>query len=245
MNQLSPENFGHAEPVSLRINIGQKSHEHNKAYRENYDNDNEIGLIDTDTSFEVEDMFVDAPEEITPEEHPASVIVKKTEIPQWDFQLESEDSSIEQNNETAEIAEAIEDGAYMISAEAVRQYGLQYEGGYMKFERDFQIKWVNPIQDPLHQEGMKKSAKNKMDAFMQFSHVSVEEFNNVIHLPDLEKEEYLAEHHIDADDFENWSMVLEFWENSDDLAFDEETLFGDVARGAFIAKLEKDKLEAI
>ena len=222
MNYMSPEHFGNAEPVSLKIKIGEKSHEHHNRH---FDGDLDDGLEQEEVVAAEESAFNDT-----------------ESTPRWETEQDYDDTEEEESVAAESTIEAIEDGAFMISAESVRQYGLQYPGGYMAFERDFQTKWVAPIQDPFGKE-VKKSNKNKMDAFTQFSHVSVKEFGNVMDLPDLEREEYLAEHHIDADDFENWRLVMEFWENSDKLAFDEETLVGDVARGAFAAKLEEDKLE--
>ena len=262
MKHMSPEAFEHAEPSEVRINIGRRSHEHNEAHKRKSDNDNELGLVDTGTFFEdnlLEEDTIEQTDELEEGEEQDDVVVEEIDeviiidsASRWGSE-QAEDFASDERNETeaaieetpkSGFSESVEDGAFMITAEVVRQYGLTYEGGYMAFEKDFQTKWVQPIQNPLGEEApIKKREKNKMDVFTQFSHVTLEEFNEVVNLSESELDEYLAEHHMDKDDFENWKLVIKYWEDSEDLAFSNETLVADIAKGAFIAELEKAKIE--
>lgn len=258
---MSQEHSAYTEPVSLKINIGQRSHEHNEAHKRNGDNDNEIGLVDIDDFFEdslIQEDTIDTlhesseeyHEEETKEDDDGEEVIDS--VSRWDSE-QIEDVATDEHNETEAVidetpksgfSESVEDGAFMITAEVVRQYGLAYPGGYMTFERDFQTKWVEQIQNPLGEEiQAKKSEKNKMDVFTQFSHVTLEEFNEVVTLTEFERDEYLAEHHMDKDDFKNWELVIKYWEEAEDLAFSDETFVADIAKGAFIAELEKAKIE--
>ena len=237
MKHMSPEAFEHAEPTLLKINVGSGSHAYNEQHKKSFEESD---------AFEVEDEFED--DETTVDEEVSAAQLESESAPRWDTEV-AVDSVDEMSNESEVISknegfESIEDGAFMISAEVVRAYGLQYPGGYMAFEKDFQTKWVQPIQNPLGEENQsKKSAKNKMDVFTQFSHVTLDEFNEVVNLDEAALDEYLAEHHMDKDDFENWKLVIKYWEDADDLAFDNETLVADIAKGAFAAELEKEKVK--
>jgi hypothetical protein len=272
MKHMSPEDFKDAEPISLNIKIGQGSHAHNEYHKRHHDtpresvdddvfeekvDEEEEGVLDGEETVnedinDEEELAIDtAPrweselvEEIEKVFGPVDVAAYEDSVDVADKYTEEETSVPTE----ASIFEATEDGAFMISAKVVREYALAYPHGYQAFEKDLKALWVEKIQDPVtvqRSREVKKSDKSRMDVFTQFSHITVAEFNEVAKLPPLELEEYLAEHHIDAEDFENWRLVMEFWEGSDDLAFDEETLFGDVVRGAFIAKLEKDRINAV
>jgi hypothetical protein len=166
--------------------------------------------------------------------------------PRWESEYDGEDEEVlaPEEDEIAEAIatlDAIQDDAFVISPETVRAYALTYPGGYMAFEKDLQT-FVATIQNPLHTEQIhKKGERNKMDVFSLISHITVEEFNQVASLRGIELEEYIAEHRIDAEDLSAWKMVMEYWQSLDELAFSEDTTVGDVARGAFAAKIEKDK----
>ena len=262
MKHMSPEAFEHAELSEVKINIGRRSHEHNEAHKRKSDNDNKIGLVDTDTSFEdtlLPEDTIEQTDVLEESEEKDEMVVEEIDqviiidsVSGWGSE-QVEDVAADTSNETevavketpkSGFSESFEDGAFVITAEVVRQYALTYEGGYMAFERDFQTKWVQPIQNPLGEEApIKKREKNKMDVFTQFSHVTLEEFNEVVNLSEIELDEYLAEHHMDKDDFKNWKLVIKYWEDAEDLAFSNETLIADIAKGAFIAELEKAKLE--
>jgi hypothetical protein len=162
--------------------------------------------------------------------------------PRW----ETEDDEDIQENEGAAIfdsgPEAFKrDGTFIISDETVRQYALTYKGGHTAFERDVQLQWIKPVQT-LSSDNKKWNSQRHMDVFTHFAHVTIEEFTLVSQLPVTEQKEYFTEHGIEESDFSAWVQFLALWEDSEAVAFSEQTLFGDVVRGTFAATLEKEKI---
>ena len=247
MNYLSIEQHGHEGAVPVKINSIIK--DEGKLPKGDECSRIEEGEVDEITieetvrvtpRWESEEGTLEQQDE--QEEEIKSLVVETSDY--IDMQEELIDSEDVPTKIDSKAFEAIQDGAFMISTESVQRYALAYPGGYRAFEDAFKRDWVEKIQDPITVKRpslMKKSSTSKMDVFTQFSHVTLEEFNEVVVLPAIEQEAYLAEHHMDPDDFENWKKVMEYWENSDKLAFSVKTRFGDIARGAFAAKLEEDK----
>lgn len=253
MNYLSFEQHGHEGAVPVKINSSIKDQEILLKGGEFTGFEEEV----LGEEGEVDEITIEETVRVTPrweseedaleqkdeqEEEIESLVVEMSDYTDMQEELTTtEDAPTKIDSVSFEV---VQDGAFMISAESVVRYAREFEGGYGEFEKKLKSDWVDKIQDPITVKRpslVKKSGTNKMDVFTQFSHVTLEEFNEVVALPAIELEAYLAEHHMDAEDFENWKKVIEYWENSDKLAFSVKTSFGDVVRGAFAAKLEEDK----
>jgi len=128
------------------------------------------------------------------------------------------------------------------SPERVVEFARQYNGGYMKFEADFQKQFVERIQGPAPADSLFGrlfgAPPNSADAFRMFGPYTIREFTELANTNETELAAALAREQIDMQDYLAWKGALAEWQRSG-LVINPGDRFADVAEAAFINSLNQ------
>ncbi len=124
------------------------------------------------------------------------------------------------------------------------EYARAYQGGYMKFEADFQKLFVEKIQGPAPADSLFGrifgGAPNSTDAFKIFAPYTVAEFNQLEKVDAATLAKALGDEQIDMKDYLAWRDSLKQWQEAG-MVINPKDRFSDVAEAAFINSLNQPK----
>jgi hypothetical protein len=131
-----------------------------------------------------------------------------------------------------------------VNQNSIIEYARGYEGGYVKFESDFNKIFIEGIQGPTPADSLFNrifgGPPASADAFKIFGPYSIAEFNELARADEVDLSRALGEEQIDVEDYVAWRDALAQWQE-DGLVVNSNSRFSEVAEAAFINSINQPK----